>query len=33
MSKTLAVRRTGLLACYDVMISSGEMEETNSKMF
>ena len=32
MSKTLAVHRTGLLAYYDVMISSGPMEGTNNKI-
>ena len=32
MSKTLAAHRTGLLAYYDVMISSGPMEGTNNKI-
>jgi transposase len=32
MAKTLAVHRTGLLAYYDVMISSGPMEGTNNKI-
>jgi transposase len=32
MSKTLAVHRSGLLAYYDVMISSGPMEGTNNKI-
>ena len=32
MAKTLAAHRTGLLAYYDVMISSGPMEGTNNKI-
>jgi transposase len=32
MSKTLAAHRSGLLAYYDVMISSGPMEGTNNKI-
>jgi len=32
MAKTLAVHRTGLLAYYDVMISSGPLEGTNNKI-
>jgi transposase len=32
MAKTLAAHRTGLLAYYDVMISSGPMERTNNKI-
>ena len=32
MAKTLATHRTGLLAYYDVMISSGPMEGTNNKI-
>jgi transposase len=32
MGKTLAAHRTGLLAYYDVMISSGPMEGTNNKI-
>jgi transposase len=32
MAKTLAAHRTGLLAYYDVMISSGLMEGTNNKI-
>ncbi len=32
MAKTLAVHRTGLLAYYDVMVSSGPMEGTNDKI-
>ena len=31
-AKTLAAHRTGLLAYYDVMISSGPMEGTNNKI-
>jgi transposase len=32
MAKTLAAHRTGLLAYYDVMISSGPIEGTNNKI-
>jgi transposase len=32
IAKTLAAHRTGLLAYYDVMISSGPMEGTNNKI-
>jgi len=32
MAKTLAARRTGLLAYYDAMITSGPMEGTNNKI-
>jgi transposase len=32
MAKTLAAHRSGLLAYYDVMISSGPMEGTNNKI-
>ncbi len=32
MAKTLAAHRTGLLAYYDMMISSGPMEGTNNKI-
>jgi transposase len=32
MARTLAAHRSGLLACYDVMISSGPMEGTNNKI-
>ena len=32
MAKTLAAHRTGLLAYYDVMITSGPMEGTNNKI-
>ena len=32
MAKTLAAHRTGLLAYYDVMISSGPLEGTNNKI-
>lgn len=32
MAKTLAAHRSGLLAYYDVMISSGPMEGTNHKI-
>jgi transposase len=32
MAKTLAAQRTGLLAYYNVMISSGPMEGTNNKI-
>jgi len=32
MAKTLAVHRSGLLAYYDVMISSGPLEGTNNKI-
>ena len=32
MSKTLAAHRSGLLAYYDVMISSGPLEGTNNKI-
>jgi transposase len=32
MSKTLAMHRTGLLAYYEVMISSGPLEGTNNKI-
>ena len=32
MSKTLAAHRSGLLACYDAMITSGPMEGTNNKI-
>ncbi len=32
MAKTLAAQCTGLLAYYDVMISSGPMEGTNNKI-
>src|SRR5512135_622807 len=32
MAKTLAAHRSGLLAYYDVMITSGPMEGTNNKM-
>ena len=32
MGKTLAAHRSGLLAYYDVMISSGPMEGTNNKI-
>jgi transposase len=32
MAKTLAVHRSGLLAYYDVMITSGPMEGTNNKI-
>ena len=32
MAQTLAAHRSGLLAYYDVMISSGPMEGTNHKI-
>ena len=32
MGKTLAAHRSGLLAYYDVMISSGPLEGTNNKI-
>jgi hypothetical protein len=32
MAKTLAAHRSGLLAYYDVMITSGPMEGTNHKI-
>jgi transposase len=32
MAKTLAAHRSGLLAYYDVMITSGPMEGTNNKI-
>ena len=32
MAKTLAAHRSGLLAYYDVMITSGKMEGTNNKI-
>jgi transposase len=32
MGKTLASHRSGLLAYYDVMITSGPMEGTNNKI-
>jgi transposase len=32
MAKTLAAHRTGLVAYYDMMISSGPMEGTNNKI-
>ena len=32
MYKTLAAHRSGLLAYYDVMITSGPMEGTNNKI-
>src|SRR5512135_1617097 len=32
MGKTLAAHRSGLLAYYDVMITSGPMEGTNNKI-
>jgi transposase len=32
MARTLAAHRSGLLAYYDVMISSGPMEGTNNKI-
>jgi transposase len=32
IAKTLAAHRAGLLAYYDVMISSGPMEGTNNKI-